>query len=253
MSTPKPARSITPGITRPRARSDETVGLFGVPASVTAAGSGSFPEGWTAYASWIEDWANVITSITATWTVPPAPNNTTDDQLIYLFNGLQDYDPLRRTPIRHILQPVLTWGRSPDGDGPYWTVASWYFDNKERGFKSPSVKVNVGDTLTGLIQLTDHDENRFNYSCEFVGISGTTLRVVGVEQLVMPCIVLECHNIRSQDDYPSVLNTTMKAINVTTKDGPIGLKFQRGEDANTGQHAVVDNTKRTVDLFYRLP
>ena len=216
-------------------------------------GQPQFPVGWTAYAQWAEDPADVITSTTATWMVPPMPKNR-DGQLIYLFNGLERYVPRKDPAVRYILQPVLTWGVSADDGGPYRSIASWYYDHKKRGFKSPSVKVQEGETLTGVIKLTAQlDGNRFNYSCEFAGIADTTLRVVGIGQLVMPVVTLECNDIKSLDDYPETLKTTMRAITVTTAAGPIELKLKQSCDTDTGQCARVTNEAGQVDLFYRRP
>ena len=163
--------------------------------------------------------------MTTTWTVPPAPkNDKTGNQLIYLFNGLQRSVSRKNPSGRYILQPVLAWGYSPDGGGLCWSVASWYFDHKNRGFKSPSVNVKEGNKLTGLIKMTEppHDHS-FNYSCEFVGIDNTTLRVVGIGQLTVPVVALECTGIGASDDYPNTAVTSMQAIEVTTYAGPIEL------------------------------
>lgn len=140
-------------------------------------------DGWISYAAWTEDAVNVITWMSTTWTVPPAPQ-IAEEELIYLFNGLQDVGS------SFILQPVLTWGVSPDGGGRFWSVASWYVDNAGHAFKSPSANVNVGDTLTGVMTLTGQSGQTFNYSCQFTGIAGTELHVVGITQLVMPVITL---------------------------------------------------------------
>jgi hypothetical protein len=191
--------------------------------------------------------------MTTTWTVPPPPENVNDGQLIYLFNGLEDCDAQTGKP-NHILQPVLAWGISPDGGGPYWSVASWYyFAGKERGFKSPSVRVNKGDTLTGVMKLTGQSGSQFNYSCEFAGIANTTLHVVGVDQLVVPVITLECSGITTQQDYPDTVKTAMRAIDVATAAGSIDLAFVESPRAATGQHAKVQSPAKgagVVDLFY---
>jgi hypothetical protein len=205
-------------------------------------------DGWISYAEWTENAANVITSMSTTWSVPGAPQ-TTDNQLIYLFNGLQDAGG------SYILQPVLTWGVSPDGGGPFWSVASWYVDNAGHAFKSPSVNVNIGDTLTGVMTLTGQSNQVFNSSCQFAGIAGTELHVVGIAQLVMPVITLECYGINSCADYPSTPMTAMRGINVSTAAGPIALNFSGiNRVIDCGQSAtIVSNAAGSgeVDLSYR--
>jgi hypothetical protein len=210
----------------------------------------AFHDGWITYAKWTEDPNHIITSMSTTWTVPPKPTNR-DDQLIYLFNGLQDSN------IQHILQPVLTWGVSADGGGPFWSIASWYVDDSGHAFKSASVNVNEGDVLTGVMTLTAQVDNGFNYDCQFAGIDGTTLRVLGIAQLVMPVITLECYGIKSCADYPATPKTSMRSINVTTAAGPIALNFAYCNDVtDCGQSTtVVSNATGAgaVDLFYRAP
>jgi hypothetical protein len=76
--------------------------------------------GWIAYTYWNNGTGNSITSFETTWEVPPPPASDSG-QLIYLFNGIQNYGSNYG-----ILQPVLQWGTSPAGGGPYWAVASWY-------------------------------------------------------------------------------------------------------------------------------
>jgi hypothetical protein len=76
--------------------------------------------GWIAYTYWNNGTGKSITSFKTRWVVPPAPVSN-DGQLIYLFNGIQNYGYNYG-----ILQPVLQWGASPAGGGSYWAVASWY-------------------------------------------------------------------------------------------------------------------------------
>ena len=59
--------------------------------------------GWITYAAYTENSANIIASMTTTWVVPPAPKRQ-DNQLIYIFNGLQD------SPVTRILQPRASNG-----------------------------------------------------------------------------------------------------------------------------------------------
>jgi hypothetical protein len=97
--------------------------------------------GWIAYTYWNNGTGKSITSFKTRWVVPPAPVND-DGQLIYLFNGIQNYGYNYG-----ILQPVLQWGASPAGGGSYWAVASWYVTSLGAAFYTPAVKVNPGDTL----------------------------------------------------------------------------------------------------------
>jgi len=203
--------------------------------------------GWITFAAYVESSANVIDFMTTTWTVPPAPTKS-DGQLIYLFNGLQD------SPVTHILQPVLQWGVSPDGGGAKWSVASWFVDSSNNAFKTPLVDVNPGDTLTGVMRMTSSSGGKFNYTCEFTGISGTKLTVNNTNQLVMPVETLECYSLSDCRDYPNALMTSMRAISVNTSTGALTTNFAvTNAITDCGQHTVVNsNTAGSgeVDLFY---
>ena len=208
----------------------------------------TFGSGWITYASWRAASDTVITALTTTWTVPAAPTSQSG-QLVYLFNGLQD------EPGSQILQPVLQWGVSPDGGGPFWSVASWFVDPNGHAFKSPTVAVNEGDTLTGVMMLTGRSEQGFNYSCEFVGIGETTLRTVSISQMVNPVVTLECYAIQSCANYPNIPKTTMRAIGLDTSQGPLTPRFAASDDiTDCGQHAIVVSNSPgngEVDLYYR--
>jgi hypothetical protein len=139
--------------------------------------------GWITNAAGTYAGDQPISSFSTTWVVPPEPA-ASDSQLIYLFNGLQD------SPVTHILQPVLQWGVSSDGGGAFWAVASWFVDSSGNAFKTSLVKVNVGDTLTGVMTLTGQSGSNFSYRCEFAGLDGTALQVMNINQLVMvPALV----------------------------------------------------------------
>jgi hypothetical protein len=207
----------------------------------------AFGSGWIVFGSYTENAANVIASMTTTWTVPPAPANQ-DNQLVYLFNGLQDAGPT------HILQPVLQWGTSPDGGGNSWAVASWFVDSSGNAFKTSLVQVNVGDSLTGVMQLTAQSGGSFNYTCAFSGLSATQLTVNGANQLVNPVETLECYSISACADYPNTLLTSMRAIGVSTATGSLALNFGAVDQVtDCGQNAVVVSNAASagqVDLYY---
>src|SRR4051794_8812134 len=72
--------------------------------------------GWITTAYWETTASEAVTEFRSTWKVPPEPERR-GGQLIYLFNGITN------EARNAILQPVLQWGTSPAGGGPYWAVA----------------------------------------------------------------------------------------------------------------------------------
>jgi hypothetical protein len=205
----------------------------------------AFGSGWITYASLTYSGSDPIASFNTTWTVPDPPR-TQGNQLIYLFSGLQD------SPGSHILQPVLQWGVSPDGGGGNWAVASWFVDAGGNAFKSPLVNVSAGDTLTGLMTLTGQSPSGFSYRCEFAGLSGTSLTVNNVSELVMPVETLECYAIQGCGDYPSSRFTAMGSISLRSTTGVISAPFVPvNVVTDCGQHCVVDSAPGgAVELWY---
>jgi hypothetical protein len=204
-------------------------------------------EGWIVYAGWTEITTGHLTLFKTTWKVPPAPS-TQSGQTIFLFNGIQNST--------RIYQPVLQWGPSAAGGGNYWTVASWYVDySTQPVFHSPLVTVNEGDTLTGVMVLTDISGNYCSYNSYFQGIANTSLPVQNIEELTWANETLEAYNIQKCSDYPATLKTSMKDIELVV-DGlhPILNWNPVNRVTDCGQKCVVvsnANPGGQVDLYYR--
>lgn len=151
--------------------------------------------GWIADAYWNNGTGNTITSFTTRWTVPPPPA-TRSGQLIYLFNGIQNYGSNFG-----ILQPVLQWGHSPAGGGPIWGIANWYVTSGGQAFHTALVEVAPGDLLTGVMTLTGQSGSGFDYASEFAGI-GATLSIQNIAELLWANETLEAYGITRCSDYP---------------------------------------------------
>ncbi len=88
--------------------------------------------------------------LAANMTVPTAPTDP-QDQIIYLFPGLVDYENEQT-----ILQPVLGW----NGFGDHaWTVASWNCCVDGSTNHSAPVAVNAGDVIAGTMSGTNCSAN----------------------------------------------------------------------------------------------
>jgi len=205
--------------------------------------------GWIVYAYWNNGTGKSITSFKTRWVVPAAPADD-DAQLIYLFNGIQNYGYNYG-----ILQPVLQWGASPAGGGSYWAVASWYVTSLGAAFYTPAVKVNEGDTLTGVMTLTGKSGNLFNYTSAFEGIAGTSLPVMNIAELLWCNETLEAYSIADCSDYPNTLYTAFTGITIQTGDTQPTLDWTAVDTVtDCGQFAAVVSNASTngrVDLHYR--
>jgi hypothetical protein len=220
----------------------------------TAARPGEVPgfgSGWIAYASWTNTTGVPISSFQTAWRVPPAPASQSG-QTIFLFNGIDPSDPSAA-----ILQPVLQWGVSAAGGGPYWSVASWYVLGSGEAFHTDLVKVNVGDELLGVMTLTGQGAGGFSYTSEFQGIPGTSLPVQDVAELVWCNQTLEAYDITACSDYPDTDLTAMRNISLSTGGSSPPLSWAPVNGVtDCGQHVVVVSNSATageVDLYYQEP
>jgi len=214
------------------------------PEEIPALGSG-----WIVYSYWNNGTGNSISSFSTAWKVPPTPT-TQKNQIIFLFNGIQNYGENFG-----ILQPVLQWGSSAAGGGPYWSIASWYVTSKGQAFHTPLVKVGIGQTLLGLMTLSGKSGTRFNYNSEFRGIPGTSLPVQNIAELLWCNETLEAYTLTQCSDYPSTDHTAFQEINIQTGSVFPTLKWTPvNAVTDCGQHVVVISDSATsgeVDIHYR--
>jgi hypothetical protein len=205
--------------------------------------------GWIAYAYWNNPTGNSVSAFTTKWTVPPSPS-ANDNQLIFLFNGIQNFGANYG-----ILQPVLQWGVSAAGGGAFWSIASWYVTSGGDAFHTDLIQVNAGDTLTGVMKLTSHSGSFFSYTSEFAGIGNTTLAVHDIAELLWCNETLEAYRIDQCTDYPNVSHTAFRNISIKTGNTTPTLDWtpvNKVTDCN--QHAVVVSDSATdgeVDIYYR--
>jgi hypothetical protein len=207
----------------------------------------AFGSGWITYASWTNGTGTPVSSFATTWTVPPAPS-TSNGQVVFLFNGIQNSTM--------IYQPVLQWGVSAAGGGPNWAIASWYADGQSgHSFHSSLVNVNPGDVLTGVMTLTGRSGSQFNYNCVFTGIAGASLPIAGVEELTWCIETLEAYGITTPSDYPNTFDTAMRGIDLMTGSANPAISWSvTNAVTDTGQHTIVANSSSVsgeVDICYR--
>lgn len=224
-----------------------TLDLLGVtlqPENVPALGSG-----WIAYAYWNNGTGRSILSFRTTWTVPQSPT-TQSGQTIFLFNGIQNYGANFG-----ILQPVLQWGPSAAGGGPFWSVASWYVTSGGQAFHTQLAQVNEGDTLVGVMALTGQTGSSFSYVSEFEGMTNTRLPVDNIAELLWCNETLEAYNVSQCSDYPASNMTAFSSVDIQTSSKTTPVNWTpMNAITDCGQHAVVvsnTNPGGEVDLYYR--
>ncbi len=217
--------------------------------------------GWQGYAFWRnKSSTDHITKFVAKWQVPPPPS-IQEDQIIFIFNGLESVSDQGVTA--GILQPVLQWTKA---DG--WYVRSWYvmadFDpvahptlpsltkkveqsqpGGDNGrYYSKAVKVATGNTITGTIQGGKDATGKFNYTCSLVVNDkpepDTNLSFVKIPELVYAVCAVESYGITAkprQLDYPAD-PITMSSIVLEVQQAPVTPNPWKTSDKIGGDYEV---------------
>ena len=191
------------------------------PAAATTTSDAPLPDnGWIVNAGWSNTSAQPIAYFSTTWVVPPVPSNTTDNEIVYLFNGLEQGGSGASPNGPFILQPVLQWGvdTSEGNGGAYWTISNQYVGSTTASAVSSLVQVNPGDVLQGVMTLTGSSASGYSYTSKFIGYPAADLTVTDIQQLTWACETLECYNISQCADYPNTPMTPFYDIELKIGD-----------------------------------
>jgi len=194
---------------------------------------GKRPEeaGSVAYASWANNGSSPISSFTTTWSVPAIPD-TTGNQTIFISNSLAPASG------NAVLQPVLQYGPSAAGGGPYWAVASWYIVGTD-AYYSSLISVSVGASLNAAITLTGTNGTRYDYVSSFSNIDGTSLAAIGSDELVWAAETFEAYGL-TNITYPSD-STELYPINLRLGNGTIPpVSWTPINNSDEGVYMTVD-------------
>jgi acylphosphatase len=221
-----------------------------IPASPTAPGTvPALGSGWITYFYWNNGTGAPVSRFSTMWQVPPPPSVQDPGEVVFLFNGIQNYGANFG-----ILQPVLQWGVSAAGGGAYWSVASWYVTSGGQAFHTNLVRVNPDDTLIGVMTLTGQSGGTFSYTSQFQGIAGTELPVQNIAELMWCNETLEAYGINAAGNYPNTPLTEFTEINIRTGAAVPAITWTPVDRVtDTGQHGVVDSNSASygeVDIFY---
>jgi hypothetical protein len=224
----------------------------------------SLPDiGWIENSQWRNGGTDPIVYFSTTWVVPPAPSSS-DNQIIFLFNGMQP------DSAAHILQPVLQWGSNGAFGGNYWCITNWYADGQGGAavYGTSQPQVNPGDVLQGVMTCTGQSGTEFNYTSSFVGYPAADVTQTDVDELTWAYETLECYGSNSNlpltqcSDYPNTPLTAMYDIEIKT-----GTPGSSGTDAaidwfpvtsftDCGQNCLIvsnDSPGGAVYLYYQQP
>jgi hypothetical protein len=190
--------------------------------------------GWITFASWQNPAPAPISQIATDWTVPNPPAAGNRGQTIFLFNALQNAS---RT---NLLQPLLQWGTSQAGGGPFWSISNWYIDPSGHVCHSDFMPVLPGQVLTGIISLGQETSGLFSYVVSFDGYPTLDLSVMGIEELVCASETLEAYQIGGCTEYPAATFTAMYNIAIAVGGIAPALTWSIQNNSTTcGEHAVI--------------
>jgi hypothetical protein len=214
-------------------------------------------EGWVLYA----EGANAaVNSFSGNWTVPAAPSETSHDQTIYIWLGLQPKDG---SGIGAVLQPVLAWEQGS------WSVTNWFVTNGggPGTQRAASYPVQEGDELTGTITQVSSGDGSYTYSSTFA-VNGESLaakynltNVTTTYPLAAPYIVLEAYNASSCADYPDATKVSFTDLDLKFVRGPQSAEWNAPNNdptdsyCNTLAPVIVTNSNSdgVVDIYFDFP
>lgn len=197
-------------------------------------GTEKIADGWNASTWWLNNTAEFMTLMRATWPVPPAPL-TYRGQTVFLFPSWAPLDAADA-----ILQPVLQYGPSAAGGAGYWAISSWYIVIGTATFYSPLTRVSSGQSLTGVMTKTG---GASNYNCKFNGFASSSLTIASSEELIWANNALESYGIINRNDYPFVHFTQFTSVDIEVT-GAINPELEWtviNNITDLGQHAEVIN------------
>ncbi|KAF8910635.1 hypothetical protein CPB84DRAFT_1233725 [Gymnopilus junonius] len=183
------------------------------PGNLSSSSRRALRSGYVVYTDWENIDPSPISFFATSWTVPPTPA-TYDGQLLYWFNGLvpNSYDG--------ILQPVLQFGFSPAGGGPYYSLASWYLINSNV-YHTNITPVQPGQGLAGYMTLEQTSMSgsttTYDWQSTFVGFPATTLSATTTQVLNGAYEVLEIYTTQTTSDLPTG-STAFEHINIVTQN-----------------------------------
>jgi len=195
--------------------------------------------GWIAYANYD---GNSFTSFNGTWKVPSAPKSPKDDQIVYLFTGLQD------DVGDEIIQPVIQWGADVDGGGAYWGVASWWVTSSGQALYSKEVKIKSADTIFGIINSMN--STTWYISALINGKTPTTLIVGNIAPQTFAAVTLEAYQMQSCNDYPSDGSITFTQLTLKDEGSIVTPTWTPNIIFNDCNQNVQTSNPKTVTISY---
>jgi hypothetical protein len=157
--------------------------------------------------AWGFNWFN---EITATVIVPSPPRTAPINN--FFWPGLETASGSA------VLQPVLIYGQSDAGGGPYWSVGLWYISAAGKETHVGVVRVRAGASITSTVKLHCAANGTQCDALLMVQLNGTEILSLGVHTIEVWQTalkgVLEANGINTCSQFPPGGSTTFTNVHV---------------------------------------
>jgi len=183
--------------------------------------------------------------LTTKWTVPSLPA-TDNDQVLFLFDGLYS------TASDATLLPSLQYGTSAAGGGSYWSLVTWYILGDTAFYTTP-VKVSVGDSLKGILNMTVVSDTSYYYQASFANFNTTTFPLFLSPPLAFDVAEerVEASGVTGPSDYPSsqtvFSNINLHLLNDTNP--PVQWNAHSDDENGVAVSIAADGAKNAAITF----
>jgi hypothetical protein len=117
-------------------------------------------DGWIEWTQWLGPCS--FSYFYASWLCPAAPvNDWIDDDVVYLFNGIDGEGNKTWAGQRVLLQPVLEFNQDGMWPGNPLTGRVWVVNSNSQYYRTSAIGVAVGNILSGQLYLADATESRW--------------------------------------------------------------------------------------------
>jgi hypothetical protein len=197
---------------------------------------------------WLDSWwtsSKQVVSLTAKWTVPPAP--TLNGATVFLFPSVEPSDSGGA-----IVQPVLQWGSSVAGGGNSWTIASWFVPGNGIALFSPLVYTAAGRTLTGTMTRGSSSASRWIISLDQTSGVDTMLSVDTniTSWKAVQGAVLEVYGASSCGRLPNTSSVKFSSITAKSSSGTLTPSFSDNRRV-TSCNSKISHTNTTTTLGWK--
>jgi len=180
-----------------------------------------------------------FSSFSCEWKVPAEPIEY-NDQTLYFFSSFMDILQ------NEIIQPVIQYGPSPAGGGPFWGIASWWVNSTDNALYSPLITIDTGNQILGTISI--NAQSNWIITGVVNETLTTTLKVVPQAAQQLATFTMEVYNADGCGEYPDDSGISFYNYNLIDSGQPYTPTWRQSvdfTDCKEGVHISPDNVTLT--------